>query len=68
MASNERTAYPRFKPSLSGRELEALYEPTPNEIAFASENTRSGRGRLTLLVLLKCHQHLRYLVAGARRA
>ena len=61
MASIERTAYPRFKPSLSGRELEALYEPTPRELAFAAENTRSPRGQLTLLVLLKCHQHLGYL-------
>jgi hypothetical protein len=61
MASIERTAYPRFKPSLSERELEALYEPTPRERGFAETNTRSPQGRLTLLVLLKCYQHLGYL-------
>lgn len=51
MASVERTAYPRFKPSLSGRELEVLYEPAPLALAFTEENTRSPRGRLTLLAV-----------------
>jgi hypothetical protein len=31
MASIERTAYPRFKPSLTAKELQALYEPTEEE-------------------------------------
>ena len=61
MASIERTAYPCFRPSLSERELETLYEPTPRERGFAEENTRSSQGRLTLLVFLKCYQHLGYL-------
>ncbi len=61
MASIERTAYPRFKPSLSERELKTLYEPTPREHGFAETNTRSPQGQLTLLVLLKCYQHLGYL-------
>jgi hypothetical protein len=61
MASIERTAYPRFRPSLSERELETLYEPTPRERGFAEKNTRSPQGRLTLLVFLKFYQHLGYL-------
>jgi hypothetical protein len=31
MASIERTAYPRFKPSLTTNELQALYCPTDEE-------------------------------------
>jgi hypothetical protein len=53
VASIERTAYPRFNASLFERELKALYEPTPGELAFAKDSTRSSRGELTLLVLLK---------------
>lgn len=58
VASVERTAYPRFRPSLSRAEVEALYEPTDDEIAFIRANARTDRRRLTLLVLLKSHQHL----------
>jgi len=42
MASIERTAYPRFKRHLSTRELETLYTPTPQEIAFARETARGS--------------------------
>lgn len=58
MASVERTAYPRFRASLSGAEVEALYEPTSRELAFVRAHARTDRGRLTLLVLLKGHQRL----------
>ena len=34
MASIDRTAYPRFKPSLSPEEIEALYEPSDEELAY----------------------------------
>lgn len=58
MASVERTAYPRFRPSLSRAEVEALYDPTDDEIAFVRTNARTDRRRITLLVLLKSHQRL----------
>ena len=58
MASVERTAYPRFRPSLSRAEVEALYAPTDDELTFVRANARSDRGRLTLLALLKGHQRL----------
>ena len=58
MASVERTAYPRFRPSLTRAEVEVLYGPTDDELAFVRSHTRSDRGRLTLLALLKGHQRL----------
>ena len=66
MASVERTAYPRFRPSLTRPEVEALYGPTDAELAFARSNARSDRGRLALLVLLKCHQRLGRLPSAKR--
>ena len=61
MASIERTAYPRFKPSLTAHELHALYCPTDEERAFIATHTRGEAQQLTLLTLLKCQQHLGYL-------
>jgi Domain of unknown function (DUF4158) len=65
MASIERTAYPRFKPSLTGTELHALYCPTDDERAFIATHARGETQQLTLLTLLKCQQHLGYLPALA---
>ena len=60
MASIERTAYPRFKQNLTSTELEKLYQPSNEEINFVRRHTRGDRQQLTLLVLLKTHQHLGY--------
>jgi hypothetical protein len=65
MASIERTAYPRFKPSLTATELHALYGPTDDERAFIAPHARGEAQQLTLLTLLKCQQHLGYLPALA---
>ncbi len=65
MASIERTAYPRFKPSLTANELQTLYEPTEEERDFVSTHARGEAQQLTLLTLLKCQQHLGYLPALA---
>jgi TnpA family transposase len=65
MASIERTAYPRFKPSLTANELHALYCPTDEEREFISTHARGDTQQLTLLTLLKCQQHLGYLPALA---
>jgi hypothetical protein len=48
MASIERTAYPRFKPSLTANELHTLYCPTDDErIVYPSlaDNSLSIRTR-----------------------
>jgi TnpA family transposase len=65
MASIERTAYPRFKPSLTATELQTLYCPTDEERAFIATHARGDTQQLTLLTLLKCQQHLGYLPALA---
>lgn len=57
MASIDRTAYPRFQSSLTATELQALYRPSDEELRFVVENARGNAGQLTLLTLLKCHQH-----------
>lgn len=63
MASIERTAYPRFKASLSTQELQTLYAPTEEERTFIATHARTDTQQLTLLTLLKCHQSLGYLPA-----
>ena len=61
MASIERTAYPRLQPFLSQEELETLYHPSLMEMEFVKTKARGNVQRLTLLTLLKCHQHLGYM-------
>jgi Domain of unknown function (DUF4158) len=53
MASIERTAYPRFKPSLTANELQALYAPSEEEREFVAMHARGAAQQLTLLMLLK---------------
>ncbi len=60
MASIERTAYPRFKPSPLPSELRQLYTPTPAECSFARAWARGPAPTLALLVLLKSFQRLGY--------
>ena len=57
----ERTAYPRFAPRHSARELARLYTPTPRELDLARGATRGGEAyRLAFLVMLKSFQRLGY--------
>jgi hypothetical protein len=65
MAAIERTASPRFPPALTASELQTLYAPTDEERAFVAAHARGPAPQLTLLVLLKCQQHLGYLPALA---
>ena len=65
MASIERTAYPRFKPALTATELHSLYCPSDEERDFIAAHARGATQQLTLLTLLKGHQHLGYLPALA---
>ena len=60
MASIERTAYPRFKRSLTPQLLHALYTPADDELTFAQKTARSLTSQLSLLVLLKSFQQLGY--------
>ncbi len=60
----ERTTYPRFKKSLSERELKTTYTPTLEEIAFIRDQTRTPQAQLNLPVSLKCFQRLGYFPAS----
>lgn len=60
MTSIRRTAYPRFQLHLTDPELEVIYQPTEEELHFVRTNARGDAQQLTLLLLLKCHQHLGY--------
>src|SRR2546425_1681068 len=60
MASIERTAYPRFKATLTRQELTNLYTPTTEEVAFAQQQTPSPERQFLVLVLLKAFQRLGY--------
>jgi TnpA family transposase len=61
MTSIRRTAYPRFQSHLTPQELEEIYQPTEDQLHFVHLNAKGDAQRLTLLLLLKCHQHLGYL-------
>lgn len=60
MASIDRTAYPRFKRVVSGRELAESFTPSVEELAWAQTRTQSDQHFLTLLVWLKSYQRLGY--------
>src|SRR5690349_16802452 len=60
MASVERTAYPRFKRTITSRELYEAFTPGPSEVAWARGKARSSEHLLALVVLLKSFQKLGY--------
>ena len=60
MASIDRTAYPRFKRVVSGRELAESFTPTSDEVTWARGKTQTDAHLLALLVRLKCYQRLGY--------
>lgn len=60
LASIDRTAYPRFKRVVSGRELVEAFTPTLDEVTWARGKTQSDVHRLALVVRLKCYQRLGY--------
>jgi len=61
MTTIDRTAYPRFRATLTPTELHDHFTPTAKELALAETNTRDDAARLTFLVLYKCFQCLGYL-------
>src|SRR5450830_873646 len=60
LTSIHETAYPRFKPDLTQRELEEIYTPTESELRFGRRHGRSSASRLYLMILLKTVQRLGY--------
>ncbi len=60
MTSIERTAYPRFKKVVSGRELHEAFTPALGEMAWAKAVTQADGNLLVVVVLLKAFQRLGY--------
>ena len=60
MASIDRTAYPRFKRTISVRELREAYSPSLDELEWARQTTDSDEAPLSLTMCLKCCQRLGY--------
>jgi hypothetical protein len=56
------TAYPRFRSTITPKELQAVYTPTRDERRLALHATKGPRARLIFLVLLKTVQRLGYFV------
>jgi len=54
------TAYPRFKRSISVRELREGYSPSLDELEWARQMTDSDEALLSLTMCLKCCQRLGY--------
>lgn len=60
MASIERTAYPRFKKVLTGRELNEFYTPSEEEAMFSRATVRGDVSLLCFVILLKAFQRFSY--------
>lgn len=58
MTAIERTAYPRFKRSLTANDLVEVYTPTPAERFLAARSTRGRVAAVGFLALLKTYQRL----------
>ena len=61
MTTIDRTAYPRFRATLTPTELHDHFTPTAKELTLAETNTRDDAAKFTFLVLYKCFQRLGYL-------
>lgn len=60
MTSAHETAYPRLKADPTPRELDEIYTPTREEVAFAGELVKRPIGRVAALLHLKLFQRLGY--------
>ena len=60
MASLHESAYPRLKPDPTSRELQEIYTPNTEELAFAAEMVRRPVARLALVIQMKLFQRLGY--------
>src|ERR1700722_9984068 len=65
MSSIYETAYPRFKPNLTDRELAEIYTPSTDELNFVHQRIREHENCLLLLVYIKTGQRLGYFVSIA---
>src|SRR5471032_918877 len=60
LSSIHETAYPRFKPELTQRELEDVYAPSVEDSKFIRRNAKTPAAKLYLALLLKTVLRLGY--------
>ena len=60
MTAIHETAYPRIRSNLSEKELEELYTPTQDDLAFIEGSTKSTVAAFGGMILLKTFQRLGY--------
>jgi len=63
VTSIEHTAYPRLKRTLTPKELDQVYTPTPAELFLAHRTAKGPVATLGFLIHLKVFQRLGYAVA-----
>ena len=63
MTTIHETAYPRIRSNLSDKELEEIYTPTSDDLAFIHRSTKSTVAAFGGVVLLKTFQRLGYFPA-----
>jgi hypothetical protein len=63
VTSIEHTAYPRLKRTLTAKELDQIYTPTPAELFLAHRTAKGPVATLGFLIHLKVFQRLGYAVA-----
>jgi Domain of unknown function (DUF4158) len=63
MPAIHETAYPRIRSTLSDKDLNELYTPTPDDLAFIERSTKSSVAAFGGVVLLKTFQRLGYFPA-----
>jgi TnpA family transposase len=63
MPTESETAYPRFKSTVTDRELREVYTPTPDERELARQHTTGDVAQVAFLTLLKTFQRLGYAVS-----
>lgn len=60
MATIERTAYPRFQRTITLKDLQTFFTPSPEEVEWVNSKARGNVPRNALATLLKCFQYLHY--------
>jgi hypothetical protein len=60
LTSIDRTAYPRFKRTMSARDIADVFTPSAEEIEWARDKTTAAPNMLALMVWLKSFQYLGY--------
>ena len=63
MPTESETAYPRFKSTVTDRELREVYTPSPDEYELARQHTTGTIAQVAFLILLKTFQRLGYAVS-----